>query len=141
MKKKSDWLNIQCKKKLTPIQFFHCCIEDCRCLQGTVQVVQILTWMCNRKTDRQRSRCEESDIKGEWYVYKKYLFDCEWSWICLHQRLEENIGHDYDCWLGLNSINVLRTAFALVDPKSVKNTFKSSVCFYAFRIYEHKSCM
>ncbi len=32
----------------------------------------------------------------------------------------------------VNFINVLRTAFALVDPKSVKNTVKSSVSFYAF---------
>jgi len=37
-------------------------------------------------------------------------------------------------------INDLRTAFALVDPKSVKNTVKSSVSFYAFGIYERKSC-
>ncbi len=36
--------------------------------------------------------------------------------------------------------NVLRTAFALVDPKSVKNTVRSSVSFYAFGIYERKSC-
>jgi len=41
---------------------------------------------------------------------------------------------------GVNFINVLRTAFALVDPKSVKNTVKSSVTFYAFGIYERKSC-
>ncbi len=41
---------------------------------------------------------------------------------------------------GVNFINVLRTAFALVDPESVKNTFKSSVSFYTFGIYEHKSC-
>jgi hypothetical protein len=41
---------------------------------------------------------------------------------------------------GVNFSNVLRTAFALVDPKSVKNTDKSSVSFYAFGIYERKSC-
>jgi len=41
---------------------------------------------------------------------------------------------------GGNFINVLHTAFALVDPKSVKNTVKSSVSFYAFGIYERKSC-
>jgi len=41
---------------------------------------------------------------------------------------------------GVNFTNVLRTAFALVDPKSVKNTVKSSVTFYAFGIYECKSC-
>ncbi len=41
---------------------------------------------------------------------------------------------------GVNFINVLRTAFALVDPKSVKNTVKSSVSLYAFGIYERKSC-
>jgi len=40
----------------------------------------------------------------------------------------------------VNFINVLRTAFVLVDPKSVKNTVKSSVSFYAFGIYERKSC-
>jgi len=37
---------------------------------------------------------------------------------------------------GVNFINVSSTAFALVDPKSVKNTVKSSVSFYAFGIYE-----
>jgi len=41
---------------------------------------------------------------------------------------------------GVNFLNVLRTAFALVDPESVKNTVKSSVSFYAFGIYERKSC-
>ncbi len=41
---------------------------------------------------------------------------------------------------GVNFINVLCTAFGLVDPKSVKNTAKSSVSFYAFGIYECKSC-
>jgi len=33
---------------------------------------------------------------------------------------------------GINFINVLCTAFALVDPKSVKYTVVSSVSFYAF---------
>ncbi len=41
---------------------------------------------------------------------------------------------------GVDFINVLRAAFAPVDPKSVKNTVKSSVTFYAFGIYERKSC-
>jgi len=41
---------------------------------------------------------------------------------------------------GVNFINVLCTAFALVDPKSVKNTVKLSVSFYTFGIYERKSC-
>jgi len=41
---------------------------------------------------------------------------------------------------GLNFINVLRTAFTLVDPKSVKNTVKSSVSFYSFGICRHKNC-
>ncbi len=41
---------------------------------------------------------------------------------------------------GLNFINVLRTAFMLVDPKSVKNTVKSYLSFYAFWIYWRKSC-
>jgi hypothetical protein len=42
---------------------------------------------------------------------------------------------------GVNFINDLHTAFALVDPESVKITVKSSVSFYAFGIYERKSCM
>jgi len=42
---------------------------------------------------------------------------------------------------GVNFINILRTAFALVDPESVKNTVKSPVSFYAFGIYKRKSCM
>ncbi len=37
-------------------------------------------------------------------------------------------------------INVLCTAFALIDPESVKITVKSSVSFYAFGIYKCKSC-
>ncbi len=41
---------------------------------------------------------------------------------------------------GVNVINILHTAFALVDPKSVKNTVKSFVYFYAFGIYKRKSC-
>ncbi len=42
---------------------------------------------------------------------------------------------------GVNFINILRTAFALIDPKSVKNTVKTSVYVrYAFGIYERKSC-
>ncbi len=40
---------------------------------------------------------------------------------------------------GDNFINFLRTAFAHVDPKSVKNTVKSSVFLYAFGIYKRKS--
>ncbi len=42
--------------------------------------------------------------------------------------------------LGLNFINVLRTAFALVDPESVKNAVKSSVSFYSVGICARKSC-
>ncbi len=42
---------------------------------------------------------------------------------------------------GVNVIIILQTAFALVDPKSIKNTVESSVSFYAFGIYERKSCM
>jgi len=41
---------------------------------------------------------------------------------------------------GVNFTNVLRTDYALIDPKSVKNTAKSSVSFYAFGIYKRKSC-
>jgi len=41
---------------------------------------------------------------------------------------------------GVNFTNILRTAFMLVDPKSVKNAVKSSVSFYAFGICERKSC-
>jgi len=49
-------------------------------------------------------------------------------------------GLTLDISSGVNFINILRTAFALVDPKSVKNTVRSSVSFYAFGIYERKSC-
>ncbi len=41
---------------------------------------------------------------------------------------------------GVNFTNILQAAFTLVDPKSVKNTVQSSVSFYAFGIYERKSC-
>jgi hypothetical protein len=33
---------------------------------------------------------------------------------------------------GVNFTNVLRAAFTLVDPESIKNTFESSVSFYDF---------
>ncbi len=41
---------------------------------------------------------------------------------------------------GVNFINVLRTAFVLVDPKIVKDTVESLVSFYGFGIYECKRC-
>ncbi len=41
---------------------------------------------------------------------------------------------------GLNFINVLSTAFTLVDPKSVKRHWWPNCIFYAFGIYERKSC-
>jgi len=44
-----------------------------------------------------------------------------------------------ECPTDVNFINILCTAFALVDPENVKNTVKSSVSFYAFGIYERKS--
>ncbi len=43
--------------------------------------------------------------------------------------------------VGVNFINVLCTAYALVDLESVKNTVKSSVPFYTFGIYKRESCM
>ncbi len=39
---------------------------------------------------------------------------------------------------GVNFINILYTAFTLVDPKSAKKINNLTV-FYAFGIYEHKS--
>jgi len=42
-------------------------------------------------------------------------------------------------WSGLNFINVLRTAFTLVDPKSVKRHWWLNCILYAFGIYEHKT--
>jgi hypothetical protein len=39
---------------------------------------------------------------------------------------------------GVYFINILRTAFALIDLESVKITVKSSVSFYTFGTYEHK---
>ena len=42
---------------------------------------------------------------------------------------------------GVNFTNILLTAFVHVDSKSVKNTVKSLVSFYAFGIYKPKSCM
>ncbi len=47
---------------------------------------------------------------------------------------------DVEWQTGVNFINVLYTAFTLVDPESVKNTVKSSVTFYTFGIYGCKSC-
>jgi len=41
----------------------------------------------------------------------------------------------------VNFTFVLRKAFTLVYPKSVKNTVKSSVSFYAFGIWACKICM
>jgi hypothetical protein len=43
---------------------------------------------------------------------------------------------------GFYFINILSTAFALIDPESVKITVESSVYFYAFGIYERsQKCM
>jgi len=41
---------------------------------------------------------------------------------------------------GLNFINVLRTAFTLTDPESVKDTDDLTVFFYPLGIYVCKSC-
>jgi len=42
---------------------------------------------------------------------------------------------------GVNFINILRTAFTLVDPESIKRYWWLNCIFCAFGIYEHKSCM
>ncbi len=75
--------------------------------------------------------------------------------IHLISDIDENLASDFDGSLsgesrftiyeifltsGVNFINVLRTAFTLVDSESIKNTVKSSVSLYTFGIYEHKSC-
>jgi len=41
---------------------------------------------------------------------------------------------------GVNFTNVLRAAFMLIDPESIKNTVNSSVSFLAFMICQRKSC-
>ncbi len=41
---------------------------------------------------------------------------------------------------GLNFINVLRTAFKLADPESIKRYLWLDCILYAFGIYERKSC-
>ncbi len=41
---------------------------------------------------------------------------------------------------GVNFTNILHAAFTIVDPKSIKNTVKSSVSFYTFWISTRKSC-
>ncbi len=41
---------------------------------------------------------------------------------------------------GVNFTNILRSAFMLEDPKSVKNIVKSLVSFYSFGICMRKSC-
>jgi len=41
---------------------------------------------------------------------------------------------------GVNFINVLCTAFALIDPESVKRYWRINCIFCAFGIYERKSC-
>jgi len=58
-----------------------------------------------------------------------------WLWDKHCRKFSRNISS------GVNFINVLRTDFTLVDPKSVKNTVKSSVSSYAFGICKSKSCM
>jgi len=42
---------------------------------------------------------------------------------------------------GVNFINVLCTAFTLIDPESVKRYWWLNCIFCAFGIYERKSCM
>ncbi len=44
------------------------------------------------------------------------------------------------CRQGVNFINILRAAFAPVDPESVKRYLWLNCIFYAFGIYERKSC-
>jgi len=39
----------------------------------------------------------------------------------------------------VNFTNILRAAFTLIDPKSIKNTVKSSLSFYTFKISTRKS--
>jgi len=41
---------------------------------------------------------------------------------------------------GVNFTNILLAALTLVDPKSIRNTVKSSVTSYTFGICELKSC-
>jgi len=48
--------------------------------------------------------------------------------------------HRWESILGLNFINVLCTAFAWADPKSVKRYWWHNCIFYAFGIYKPKSC-
>jgi len=43
-------------------------------------------------------------------------------------------------YLGLNFINVLRTAFMFADPKCTKKEVKLAVLFGTFGTYERKSC-
>ncbi len=53
------------------------------------------------------------------------------------KRMSESRIHNLP---GVNFINVLLTAFALVDPESINNIVKSSVSFYAFGIYGRERC-
>ncbi len=46
-----------------------------------------------------------------------------------------------DDYSRVNFLNVLRTDFMHADPKSVKDTQDLTVLFYAFGIYERKSCV
>jgi len=50
--------------------------------------------------------------------------------------------HEYErmCRIGLNFINILRTAFTRVDPKSVKRYWWLDCLFYAFELLARKSC-
>ncbi len=51
------------------------------------------------------------------------------------KKIQENVPR-----LGFNFTNIIQAAFALVDPKSVKNTDKSSLLFYTFGLCTRKSC-
>jgi len=79
-----------------------------------------------QQQQQSNARVQKNQLKKQ--TNKHTICKRVFLWLCLDGRP------------GVNFINILRAAFTLVDPKSVKNTVKSSVSFYAFGIYVRKSC-
>jgi len=66
------------------------------------------------------------------YVYYVYIL-CDTCSICFTLTFSL-------CLLGLNFINILRTALTRTDPKSIKRYWWLKCIFYAFGINNSKSC-
>jgi len=86
---------------------------------------------------------------------QKLPVKCWWIWLSVVHQIDNKNEGEGEAWKPLfalgcftfikftarvNFTNVLPAAFMLVDPESVKNYWWLNCIFYAFGIFEHKSC-